>query len=320
MKNLEYYLHCFTHLRRAPINGGAPHKPILLLSVIDCIERGYINCERIYITPELIASFKSNWIIWVHTVHTMKFTLPFYHMSSEPFWELITKTGYEIALTRRNSVKSFNTLNTAVNYALIDKALFLLLLQEKERSILKQVLITKYFPTVEPIVKNNIPYLDTIAQDILNDSAVQYRKKIADIQQSEDQENYEEEVYLRNSVFKKYIPMIYNNTCCITGLKINSLLNISMIDACHIVPFSENYDDTIGNGLALCPNFHRAFDRGLVTIDENYRVVISDKFKEETECSYSISQFLGKPILLPQKKLFYPKKENLIWHNENVFR
>lgn len=320
MKNLGYYLSCFMKLRRASVNGGAPHKPILLLSIIDGIENGYILNERIYITPELITLFKSNWKIWVHTNHTMNFALPFYHMSSEPFWKLETRIGYEIELTRRKSIKSFNALNTAVNYALIDKDLFALLKQEQERFILKQALIKKYFPAIQPAGNSNISYLNDIAQNILNDSAAQYRKKIVSLQQAADTENYEEEIYVRNSVFKKYIPLIYDNRCCITGLKISSTFNISMLDACHIIPFSENYDDTVGNGLALCPNLHRAFDRGLITIDKNYRVVISENFKDEPENTHSISQFNGKHIHLPQNKLFYPRTENLRWHNENVFR
>lgn len=33
-----------------------------------------------------------------------------------------------------------------------------------------------------------------------------------------------------------------------------AITNVSMVDACHIVPFSEGYDDTLTNGIALCPN------------------------------------------------------------------
>lgn len=58
-----------------------------------------------------------------------------------------------------------------------------------------------------------------------------------------------------------------------------------MIDACHIVPFSQPYDDTIGNGLALCSDLQRAFDRGLIVIDENYKIIVSGIFKEDTYLS-----------------------------------
>ena len=60
-KDLKYYVHRFTNLRRDNKYGGAPHKPILLLSIINNIESELILKNRIYITPELIGTFKSIW-------------------------------------------------------------------------------------------------------------------------------------------------------------------------------------------------------------------------------------------------------------------
>ncbi len=71
-----------------------------------------------------------------------------------------------------------------------------------------------------------------------------------------------------------------------------------MVDACHIIPLGESYYDTITNGIALFPNLHRAFDRGLIAIDNNYKVVVSKTFKEEVT-NYSIRIFEGQEIMLP---------------------
>jgi putative restriction endonuclease len=62
-------------------NGGAPHKPILLLSVIRLFENGLLTNNQIYVLPELVASFKSNWSKLVTTNHFPIFALPFYHLS-----------------------------------------------------------------------------------------------------------------------------------------------------------------------------------------------------------------------------------------------
>ena len=102
-------------------------------------------------------------------------------------------------------------------------------------------------------------------------------------------------------------------------MKIAATISVSMIDACHIVPFSINYDDTITNGIALCPNLHRAYDRGLIGINGNYRVVISDKFNED-ETNYNFRIFEGKNILLPNIEKYYPSKANLEWHYQNIFK
>ncbi len=122
---------------------------------------------------------------------------------------------------------------------------------------------------------------------------------------------------MRGGVFKKVVPRIYNYTCCISGMRVTAGSAVQMIDACHIVPFSESHDDTIGNGISLCPNLHRAFDRGLISIDENYKVIVSSQFRESDESDYSIRKYQSKRILLPTEEKYRPSRENLIWHLEN---
>lgn len=85
-----------------------------------------------------------------------------------------------------------------------------------------------------------------------------------------------------------------------------------MIDACHIIPFSESHDDTICNGISLCTNLHRALDGGLIAIDESYMVLI--KAFTGDSAVYSIKQFEGKQIFLPSTKDYYPSQTNLSLH------
>ena len=85
MKDLAYYVYCFTHLKRDMKNGGAPHKPILILSLIEQFEKQLFYSNQIYITPELVSSFKTHWTELVKTNHHAIFALPFYHLNSEPF-------------------------------------------------------------------------------------------------------------------------------------------------------------------------------------------------------------------------------------------
>lgn len=318
MENLSKYIFQFTHLRRAPNLGGAPHKPVLLLSILDGVEKGFITNKYIYITAELIALFKSNWSIWVRSAHLMNFALPFFHLSNEPFWKLKEKEGYEIPLTSKKSIKSFQALIRSVDYAVIDEDLFYYIKQTTARELLRKAIVDKYFPEIHPLARSSTYYLTEIAQQILHDSAQQYKRIIKNMEQ-ENKEQVEEEIFIRNRIFQKKIPEIYNYTCCITGLRIIPDNNYTMIDACHIVPFSIDHDDTIGNGIALCPNLHRAFDYGLITIDENYKIVVSKQFVENSGNTHSIRQFGNKKINLPENELFYPRKEVLLWHNENVF-
>lgn len=312
-KDLAYYIHCFTTLRRDNKNGGAPHKPILLLSVISLFNQGIFTNSEIRILPELVSIFKTYWNRLVITNHHQIFALPFYHMRSEPFWNLIPNFGCEKWIESKGSMRSFKNLTAAVNLAIIDKELTSILLTQEGRDVLKIAILEKYFP-------RNIDF-DDEADNLPNGSMLYedsetYKSKIAELRKVLDENEFLEEVFVRSGVFKREIPKIYNNTCAISKLRIDAISTAAMVDACHIVPFSESHDDTISNGIALCPNLHRAFDRGLISISDNYEVVLSSSFVEDTKSSYSISQFEGKQINLPNSKELYPSLENFKAHRE----
>jgi putative restriction endonuclease len=314
-KDLIYYINRFESLRRDYKNGGAPHKPILLISIIQAFQEGIYNSSEITITPELVGLFKSNWNKLVNTNHQCLFTLPYYHMSTEPFWQLIPNEGCELWVKSKSSMRSFKNLTTAIKYVLIDNELKELLIKEEESNILIQCLLDKYFTdTKSKFYSDRNNYITIIENQILEEPKEVYKKRLLKIRQNLDNNAYEEEVFVRSSIFKKEVPKIYKYTCCISGFRIDAVANVSMIDACHIIPFSESFNDTITNGIALCPNLHRAFDRGLISISNDYRVLINNNFSEPNETVYSISQFNGNKLLLPNDNRYYPSLDSLEYH------
>jgi len=86
-----------------------------------------------------------------------------------------------------------------------------------------------------------------------------------------------------------------------------------LVDACQIVPFTQTSDNSIRNGIALSPTLHRAFDNGLIAIDNNYRILIPGKLKDYNPAA-GIRQYLGKTILLPLEEQFYPSLKRLAEH------
>jgi putative restriction endonuclease len=106
---------------------------------------------------------------------------------------------------------------------------------------------------------------------------------------------------------------IYDKQCSITGLKVEDANNNSLVDACHIIPFSESYNDSIRNGIALSPTFHRAFDKGLIAISDHFEILVHPKLKDyhpET----GIRFYQNKTISLPQDERFYPSFKSLREH------
>lgn len=156
---------------------------------------------------------------------------------------------------------------------------------------MKQTLLETNFPEAGSAICGEANYWEQVAGQILEESSNEYVTKPQALQQELDKESFEEEVFVRGGVFKRQVPLVYGNSCCISGMRVETALNVSMLDACHIVPFSQSHDDTISNGLALCPTLYRAFDRGLIAVDpDRYTVRVSRHLCEPVQSVYSIRQ------------------------------
>lgn len=215
-------------------------------------------------------------------------------------------------MTKSHSIKSFSQLKEAVDYSYFSADLFMLLANQPSSKILKHALITTYLYSSEySIDYDSSGMIKEIVNQILNGTPTNYRNQADSFD--------EEELFIRGGLFKRVVPKVYNFTCSISRMRLIANTDIQMIDACHIVPFSQSHDDTISNGISLCPNLHRAFDRGLITIDEDYHVVTSSNFSESGS-DYSIRAYHGKKILLPYEPCYYPSLENLEWHRNNIFK
>lgn len=171
-KNYAYYSDCFKRLHTNITKGyTAPHKPLLLLAVIDMIESGEITGPRIELSEALITSFtdEANRYVGKSFVFKPEIGKPFYHMSYEPFWQLVSKAddasnaiqsdsgiaadsalSYGIKTSRDGKSKkkrvsySVTSLKKHYSCALIDEELFRLLLDGDVRARLRTVLISTY--------------------------------------------------------------------------------------------------------------------------------------------------------------------------------
>jgi len=179
---LQKYLKAFKGLRIDRAHGAAPHKPILLLSVLQTFQNGIADNQRIYITPELVALFKSNWSSLVTSNHDCRFALPFYHLTSDKFWRLIPKTGFENILQLSASMRRFANLNAAVDCAIIEEELCELMRDKKSNEMLIQFLLDEYFPNSKGNFSNTAGnqqnLFDDIEKKILGEPSEEYRQEI----------------------------------------------------------------------------------------------------------------------------------------------
>lgn len=265
---------------------------------------------------DLVGHFLENWQLLVSTPHQADFTQPFYYLQSDkatgaPFWHLVPKPGCTI----NAHIKSVNRLVEVLDHGELRADLFTLIQDSVSRTVLRTALLDTYFPERKAYFlaakHSGEGYLHDVESYILQEPEAKYKTIRIDT---------EEEVFVRNGLFKRHIIQLYQSTCAFTGMRLLSMHGHSFVDACHIVPFSVSHDDRIGNGIALCPNMHRAFDRGLLSVDEGYRIIVSPHFTEDDEHEYSLRKLEGRQITKPGLKEYNPKTENLQWHRTNVFK
>ncbi len=113
------------------------------------------------------------------------------------------------------------------------------------------------------------------------------------------------EGFIREQKFTVHLLHLYNYTCCISGLRVE---DATMVDACHIKPHHLCGINSLDNGLALCPNLHRAFDAGLISLSDDYHVLVKKDLRE-SESAYGLKALAGRRILLPKEERFWRGRE-----------
>ncbi len=159
---IEEYVEAFASLRtdknrsRWPVitHHQAPHKPLLLLAVLDLFECQVIQANLIEVSGDLMDGFDTYWGRVMEESRPTTLVLPFYHMRSEGFWHLVPFPGKARALAQTSQVTSMGQLRTLVRGAKLDRGLFRRLLGRSHREILRRVLVETYFtrevqPTLE---------------------------------------------------------------------------------------------------------------------------------------------------------------------------
>lgn len=299
--------------------GKAPHKPVLLLAVIESFENEEIIENWIEISDSLVQRFLDIWNLLVKTPHVPTFALPFFHLKNEKgqFWKLITYPGREIPTTKSKSIKSYRALRETVCAAILSEELYLAFSEPVKREEIKLAILDKYFGIRQiSQYKKEDTYSAKVKAQILYDPEQNYARKVKQTINEQPKEVREEFVVLRSSVFRKAILEIYNNQCSVSGFKVADDKNRSLVEACHITPFAESYNDSVRNGLALSPTFHRAFDRGLIAISDKYKVLVHPKLKDFNP-EAGIRQYDNKDIYLPQEVRFHPSLNSLQQHRKS---
>jgi len=123
---------------------------------------------------------------------------------------------------------------------------------------------------------------------------------------------------VNQSIFRQIVIANYSCKCAITGIDIPDLLVAS-----HIIPWYKNEEERLNpeNGICFSALYDRAFDKGYIGIDKNFKILISKELKRKEKKEFYGKHFgslEGNALLLPKKYL--PNKEFLQYHADVIFK
>lgn len=321
--SLEKYVKKFSKLRsdrnaKWPETslGRSPYKPLLLLAVMDLFAQGELTTNLIRLTPELGDIFHLYCAQVMPSDWRCNIAMPFFHLSREGFWQLKPLPGKEAVIASGRRLQSESLLLNNVAGAVLDDELYSLMCVEKSRDVLRAVIIGSYFD--EAAQKR------LIAQTTINAEAFKYSQQLlTGVLKKEEKVKESSEKYspaVRDQGFRRAVVLAYNHRCAICGIRMLTPDGHTAVAAAHIVPWSVSHNDDPSNGMALCHLCHWTFDKGLVGVSAEYRVLTSPRLSTGQNVPGHLIALSNREILGPVEKELWPDVVSLKWHLREVFR
>lgn len=121
---------------------------------------------------------------------------------------------------------------------------------------------------------------------------------------------------IKQNFFRRAVLSSYRGRCCMSGLS-----DARLLIASHIVPWSKDKANRLNpsNGLCLSAIHDRAFDKGLITLTDDFKIIVSEELKSKNE-PFVIDVLLplnGRTIEQPER--FAPQAEFIAWHRNKLF-
>jgi len=142
-----------------------------------------------------------------------------------------------------------------------------------------------------------------------NRPILEYEKRLV----REDQDEVREPVPVRSAAFRRLVTEAYDFRCAASGWRVILPDCTVLVEAAHLIPFSESHNDRPQNGIALTPTFHWALDQHIIAPGPDNRWHVSSAIDPRIADNTPLFDLDGKDLLLPNDKKMYPDKIALEW-------
>jgi putative restriction endonuclease len=233
IKDQPYWLQKLATLRIDRARGNpAPHKPLLLLVILEMVEKGEITSRELPLSPDLAFRFSVFWsVVARRRKQPPEVRLPFHHLESSGIWQPLTADGQHSPDKKMTAMVRF------------DEQFFECLADFKFRDKAQRILIETdpYFQPEERVALYSMLQIRPAAPEI-----------------RENQELYKASVQAgRDARFRiEVVVVAYKHRCALTGYRMTTLAMESIVDAAHIHQFHNSRNNDPRNGMALSKNAH----------------------------------------------------------------
>jgi len=124
---------------------------------------------------------------------------------------------------------------------------------------------------------------------------------------------------LRDHRFRSRVLNAYSNQCAFTGFTIRNEKGSLGLQAAHILSVEKDGPDIIPNGLALTHTAHWMFDNYILSLDDNYKLLVSEKADIPKEYLKLLMPATQR-IFLPQNKSWIPNLNFIRMHRKMFLR
>ena len=121
----------------------------------------------------------------------------------------------------------------------------------------------------------------------------------------------------REAAFAASVKAAYAETCAFTGLRIINGGGHAEVQAAHIRPVAAGGSDSVRNGLALSGTVHWMFDRGLISIDQDFSILVA---RDRVPGTVTRLFREGGKAAVPRRPELQPHLAHLHFHRENIFK
>ena len=280
----------------------APHKPLLLLSMLARVQRGE---DRLVLYEELHPKL-------ANLLTDFGPSRPRHH-PEYPFWRLLNDAGSFWDVPEQKEAEE----------AIADRPRQ----EDIPPAILKELEVRGGFTEdVQQLLRDAPELVDRLGLELLQDHfAPSLHESILHavgmtLDAAVSVRQMATSTSSRSPHFREELMRLYESKCAVCRFD-GQLGNVNLaLDAAHIRWHAQEGPEDSTNGLLLCSLHHRALDRGAIGITEDRKIMVSQHARGGPRFEDFFMRFWNESLLEPLDSNCRPESAHIEWHTKQVFR